>query len=130
MHKTDPELVTVAEVEVGITELLQLLLCWGLERWAELAAAAAALATAEACTTLEVKAAAVAGAMDEVRAERCERITFVMCFCNSYTVFNSYAIYFTCQAWGDGGTIFETHQISKTYDATTFLYSEIFCLRV
>ena len=80
MHKTDPELVTVAEVEVGITELLQLLLCWGLERWAELAAAAAALATAEACTTLEVKAAAVAGAMDEVRAERCEGITFFMFF--------------------------------------------------
>ena len=80
MHKTDPELVTVAEVEVGITELLQLLLCWGLERWAELAAAAAALATAEACTTLEVKAAAVAGAMDEVRAERCEEVTFFMCF--------------------------------------------------
>ena len=85
MHKTDPELVTVAEVEVGITELLQLLLCWGLERWAELAAAAAALATAEACTTLEVKAAAVAGAMDEVRAERCEEVTFFMCFLNSYT---------------------------------------------
>ena len=87
MHKTDPELVTVAEVEVGITELLQLLLCWGLERWAELAAAAAALATAEACTTLEVKAAAVAGAMDEVRAERCEGITFFMCFFNSYTFY-------------------------------------------
>ena len=130
MHKTDPELVTVAEVEVGITELLQLLLCWGLERWAaELAAAAAALATAEACTTLEVKAAAVAGAMDEVRAERCERITFFMCFLTRIH-FTSYAIYFTCQAWGDGGTIFETHQISKTYDATTFLYSEIFCMRV
>ena len=73
MHKTDPELVTVADVEVGITELLQLTLCWGLERCAELAAAAvAALARVEACTTLEVKAAAVAGAMDDVRAERCE----------------------------------------------------------
>ena len=95
--------MTVAEVEVGITELLQLLLCWGLERWAELAAAAAALATAEACTTLEVKAAAVAGAMDEVRAERCEGITFFMCFLTRIHS-TSYA-YFTCQAWGDGGTI-------------------------